>query len=193
VRPYSNEAWQAVIAQGIDVAAAAGISSLLFSTGRRSEQFLQRLYPCLPSLAAVQVADFAAFSLRLAGRNSGIRRVAWGCFPGKLLKLAQGLEWTHASSAPADVPGLASLWRKYGGPEAPALAAIPTTTGGLALMREISPEKHEILLHALTEQALAAMLGWLRTESGGHTCAELSLHVFSPAGDTLASAHSPAA
>jgi cobalt-precorrin-5B (C1)-methyltransferase len=193
VRPYSNEAWQAVIAQGIDLAAAAGISSLLFSTGRRSEQFLQRLYPCLPPLAAVQVADFAAFSLRLALKNPGIRRVAWGCFPGKLLKLAQGLEWTHARSAPADLPGLVRLWRERGGPEAPALAAMPTAAGALSLMREISPEKHGLLLRALAAQALTVMLGWLRAEPEGRTCSELSLHVFSPEGETLASAHAPAA
>ncbi|MDR2076347.1 MAG: cobalt-precorrin-5B (C(1))-methyltransferase CbiD, partial [Desulfovibrio sp.] len=191
VRPYSNEAWQAVIIQGINVAAAAGISTLLLSTGRRSEDLLRALYPDLPPPAAVQAADFAAFSLRQAGKNACIHRVAWGCFPGKLLKLAQGLEWTHARSAPADIASLARLWEKCGAPETAAVAAMPTASGALSLMRKISPEGYGLVLAALTERAFAVMEGWLRADSRKDAPPDLSLHVFSLEGEILASRRGP--
>ncbi|MDR2893347.1 MAG: cobalt-precorrin-5B (C(1))-methyltransferase CbiD [Deltaproteobacteria bacterium] len=102
VLPYSHEAWQTAICQGFDIAAALDLDRVALSTGRRSEQALQRLYPAWPEQAFILAADFARFSISEAARR-GFREIVWGCYPGKLLKLAQGLENTHANSAPADL------------------------------------------------------------------------------------------
>ncbi|MDR2162054.1 MAG: cobalt-precorrin-5B (C(1))-methyltransferase CbiD [Desulfovibrio sp.] len=182
VRPYSHQAWRTAIVQAVDVAEAAGISTLLFSTGRRSERLLRSLYPYLPDQAFVQAADQAAFSLRLAGRRS-FSCLVWGCFPGKLLKLAQGLEWTHARSAPADLALPVSLWREHGDPA--DLDGLPTVAGILSRMRELSPDGHRAVLAVLAERALAALASWLREENGPAGPPELRLHVFSPEGEAV--------
>ena len=113
VRPYSHEAWQSVILQALDVALAAGVpqrgdrATLCLSTGRRSERLLAACYPALPPLCFIQAGDYAAFSLRAAAER-GFTPLAWGCFFGKLLKLAQGLEYTHART-PLDMDFAARL------------------------------------------------------------------------------------
>lgn len=114
VRPYSHEAWQSAVLLSLDVARAArdtarndaetpaGLPALCLSTGRRSERLLMARYPALPPSFFIQAADYAAFSLRAAAER-GFTPLAWGCFFGKLVKLAQGLEYTHARCAPLDM------------------------------------------------------------------------------------------
>jgi flagellin-like hook-associated protein FlgL len=102
VRPFSHAAWKATIAQGLEVVRATGCPAVGLSAGRRSERLLMARHPHLPALAFVQVADFAAFSLKAAGALPNIQ-IIWGCFFGKLLKLAQGHAYTHARSADLDL------------------------------------------------------------------------------------------
>ena len=111
VRPYSHAAWQATIRQGLDVARATGCQAVCCSTGRRSERLLMARYPELPAQSFVQVADFVAYSLKIAGEMD-FRHIIWGCFFGKLVKLAQGHPYTHAGSAALDMQALAQLARK---------------------------------------------------------------------------------
>ncbi len=101
VKPFSHTAWQATITQGIQVASATGCETLCLSTGRRSEKLLLAKLPHLPTQAAVQAADFVKFSLEEAGKYP-FKNIAWGCFFGKLIKLAQGYENTHARQAQLD-------------------------------------------------------------------------------------------
>lgn len=108
VKPFSHAAWRATIDSGLRVARAAGLDVAGFSTGRRSERLLAQACPDLPELALVQAADFFAFSLRLAVRL-GFSRLVWGCYFGKLVKMAQGLEYTHAHAGPTDTALLADL------------------------------------------------------------------------------------
>ena len=122
VKPYSNAAWQATIRQGLDVAVATGCSTLCLSTGRRSEKSLLNIYPHVPPQAAVQVADFAEFSLREAGKLP-IPELVWGCFFGKLVKLAQGHAYTHARSAELDFALLARWCAEAGAARSPAAEA----------------------------------------------------------------------
>lgn len=177
VRPYSHEAWKATISQGLSVASALGLPEVLLCTGRRSERLGLALHPHLPAQAAVQAADYAAYSLRAAAVH-GFSRLFWVCFPGKLLKLAQGLEWTHAGSAAADLPLLATLCREAGGDDALvcAVAAMPTAAGALGLMAA-APPVHDAVLRELAGRAMAAMGGWLR-DAAGFSRPELVLHVF---------------
>lgn len=184
VRPYSHEAWTECIRQGLNVAAALGLTELLLATGRRSERLGFALYPHLPPQAGVQAADYAAFTLRAAASFS---RLHWLCFPGKLLKLAQGLEWTHAKSAPADLGLLARLAGEAGADAATRrrLAAMPTAAGAFALLEE-RPELHAAALDALARTALGVMRRWL-DEAAQPGCGrpELRLHVFHPDGRRL--------
>lgn len=190
VRPYSHEAWKSAIEQGIRVAHASACSALLLSTGRRGERALQGLYPSLPACAGIQVADFAAFSLRAASAMP-CSLIAWGCFAGKLLKLAQGLEWTHARSAAADISLLAELWRQQGGAEGVAndIAAMPTASGAFSVMREASQAQHDAVLSSLAGMAGNVLLHWLLAEreslAAAHPLPQLVVHVFSLEGKPL--------
>ena len=108
VRPYSHAAWKATIEQGLAVATATGCRTLCLTTGRRSERLLMERYPQLPERCFVQVADFAQFSLNAAGAMD-FERIVWGCFFGKLVKLAQGHTYTHAKDSTLDMQALAQL------------------------------------------------------------------------------------
>ena len=190
VRPYSHDAWKCAVAQGMDVAAALGLRGILLATGRRSERLGLALHPDFPPQAGVQAADYAAFSLREASRRP-FERVIWACFPGKLLKLAQGLEWTHAGAAPADLDLLARLCGEAGGPDdlIAALATMPTAVGAFALMERADVRLRDTVLERLARLALERMLAWLREArtGGSEACPELVLHVFSPEGQLLLS------
>lgn len=183
VRPYSHDAWQAAVAQGLDVAHAAGLTDICLSTGRRSETLLMRAYPALPPLAFVQAADFAAFSLAAAAQR-GFTRVAWGCFFGKLVKLAQGLPHTHAHTAPLDLPLLAQ-WSADAGTGAEACAAIATAnTAGQALELLLADPAHPAVLRAVAQRARAAAHGW----TGGAESVTVTVHLFHMDGRCLVTA-----
>lgn len=113
VKPYSHKAWADVITQSLAVLQAQGNDFVVFSTGRRSELLLRQKYSELPEQAFIQVADFTAFAVRQAAAL-GMKDLAFGCFLGKLAKVAAGLEYTHAHSAPLDFDALADLAREAG-------------------------------------------------------------------------------
>ncbi len=133
VRPYSHAAWRATIEQGLRVALATGCRAVCLSTGRRSEKLLMARYPDLAPRCFVQAADFAEFSLRAAG-SLPFEHVVWGCFFGKLVKLAQGHAYTHARDADLDMAALAGLCREAGAACAPAVAACVTAAHALELL-----------------------------------------------------------
>jgi cobalt-precorrin-5B (C1)-methyltransferase len=122
------------------------------------------------------VADYAAHALRGAARGR-FRHVHWLCFPGKLLKLAQGLEWTHARAGAADIPLLARLCRECGGASAlmKTVAALPTANGVFELLGAQNPALRDRVLERLAGMALAVMREWLRERGPGPA---LTLHVF---------------
>ena len=177
VRPFSHEAWKATIEQGLAVADALGLGTVLFATGRRSERLGFELYPDLVPQSGIQAADFAAFAVRRAAARS-FSRLVWCCFPGKLLKLAQGLEWTHAKSAAADIALLAHSCRDAGGSAAltAGVAAMPTAAGAFGLMRQ-EPSVHATVLESIAGRAYATLHGWL---GSARSVPELVLEVFSP-------------
>ncbi|WP_165174561.1 cobalt-precorrin-5B (C(1))-methyltransferase CbiD [Desulfovibrio sp. ZJ369] len=113
VRPFSHAAWRATIEQGLSVALATGCRTVCLTTGRRSEKLLMARYPQLAPQSFVQVADFARFSLRAAG-SLPFSRILWGCFFGKLVKLAQGHASTHARDAALDMADLAEICARQG-------------------------------------------------------------------------------
>jgi cobalt-precorrin-5B (C1)-methyltransferase len=133
VRPFSHAAWQATVRQGLRVALASGCATVCLSTGRRSEALLMRRYPRLSPRSFIQAADFTAFSLRAAGAMP-FADIVWGCFFGKLLKLAQGMEYTHAREGDIDFEGLALLCSRSGALCADAVRRCSTAAQALEIL-----------------------------------------------------------
>jgi cobalt-precorrin-5B (C1)-methyltransferase len=98
VHPLSHEAYQASILAGIRVAAAAGCTTLVLTTGRRSERHAQTLRPDLPEEAFLQMGDFFEFAVKSAGEQ-GITNLVLAMFWGKAVKMAQGFPHTHAAKS----------------------------------------------------------------------------------------------
>ncbi|MBF0200065.1 MAG: cobalamin biosynthesis protein CbiD [Desulfamplus sp.] len=66
VHPMSHDAYIATIRSGISVARAAGVESLIFTTGRRSERFAMAIFPESRQEAFIQIGDFFRASLEEA-------------------------------------------------------------------------------------------------------------------------------
>ena len=159
VKPYSHEAWQEVIRQGANMAAAQGCAALGLSTGRRTEKLLMSAHPDWPEQAFVQMADFAAMSVRAAAQ-AGFRRLAVGLFIGKLLKIAQGLEYTHAHSADLDLEAAAALAREAGLAENDAENLRRCNTAMQALGIILRSPARDAVLAALARRAALALKTW---------------------------------
>lgn len=112
VVPFSTAAYKASIAQGIDVAVAAGLDTVVITTGGKSEEFLIKATG-LPASAYIQMGDFIGFTLRHAARKK-VRKVVVGGMPGKMSKIAKGKMQTHAAGSEVDLEFLAEIGREAG-------------------------------------------------------------------------------
>ncbi|MDR1490671.1 MAG: cobalt-precorrin-5B (C(1))-methyltransferase [Desulfovibrio sp.] len=181
VRPYSHEAWTKTIEQSLDVAAAMGLSKILVSTGRRSARLGLALYPRFAEQSCIQAADHAAFTLRAAAGKNFFTHLFWACFPGKLLKLAQRLENTHAWRGSSDLALVADICREEGADLAleSALRACPTISAAFTLLDD-EPGLRFVTLTRLGRAAFAVMGEWLASARPSPSfLPELRLHVFS--------------
>ena len=160
VKPFSHAAYRATIAAGLKVALALKIRKIVFSTGGKSEKYLQGLLPELPEEAFVQMGDYVRFALKTAA-NMKFPGITVGAFFGKALKIAQGWGQTHASRGLADLKKLGRLTAE--------------TTGDAELAQEISRantarQALEILVAVQAEPVVAAvgegMLAALRDYAG---------------------------
>jgi len=115
VRPYSTAAFRASVVQAVDVAARQGQTSVVFTTGGRTEKFAMRQLPELDESCFVQMGDFvkAAFSSAIKRQ---LPQVYIGAMVGKLTKMCQGLAVTHAWKAEVDRDILADSAREVGAP-----------------------------------------------------------------------------
>jgi cobalt-precorrin-5B (C1)-methyltransferase len=136
VKPYSHDSWKATIEEGLSVARARELDRAVFTTGRRSERFYMENFPGTPETALIQAADFFAFSMRAAARQ-GFPEVVWAVFFGKLVKQAQGLEYTHAKTHPVDFDLLAERCLEAGIDPArvPAVRGANTAVQALASLK----------------------------------------------------------
>lgn len=158
VKPFSHAAWKATIVQGLNVAQQSRCPQICLSTGRRSEKLLMGLYPHLPAQAFIQAADFAKFSLVEAGQRP-FSPLVWGCFFGKLLKLAEGHPYTHARTATLDMRVL-SAWCK-GLICAPAVARC--VTAGHALEYLLDDAQGMDIIRQITQRAALHAQGFAGT------------------------------
>ena len=179
VRPFSHDAWRVSISEALDVARALGHDVVGFSTGRRSEALLAAAEPALPATALIQAADFFAHALReAAARRFG--RIVWAAFGGKLVKMAQGLENTHAWRGDTDFSALAGWCREAGWPEDAARQAGRANTARQALEEAPWPGAKAALVAVLSREALRHMRRFAGAEP------ELALRVYDFDGIELA-------
>ena len=113
VRPYSTAAFRASVVQAVEVAARQGQTSIVFTTGGRSEKFAMRQLPQLDESCFVQMGDFVKAAFETAIKN-GIRHIYVGAMAGKLTKMGQGLSVTHAWKAAIDRELLAECAQRVG-------------------------------------------------------------------------------
>jgi cobalt-precorrin-5B (C1)-methyltransferase len=112
VRPISAAAWTATIATSMDVAAAAGISEIVLSTGRTSERAVEPLVE-LPEEALVMMGDYLDFSLQEVKKRPFVR-VHMAAMWAKLLKGAMGIPQTHVRHGMLDVAAICRFFRRHG-------------------------------------------------------------------------------
>lgn len=98
VRPMSHDAYIATITSALSVAASAGLTEVVFTTGRRSERFAMELLPSIFEEAFIQIGDFFKTSLE-AAVEKGMNAVTFCVFFGKAVKMAQGVPHTHAAKS----------------------------------------------------------------------------------------------
>ena len=115
VRPYSTAAFRASVVQAVDVAARQGQTSVVFTTGGRTEKFAMRQLPELDESCFVQMGDFVKAAFNSAGKHK-LPSVYVGAMVGKLTKMCQGLAVTHAWKAEVDRDILADSAREVGAP-----------------------------------------------------------------------------
>jgi cobalt-precorrin-5B (C1)-methyltransferase len=114
VRPFSTDAWRASVEQAIDVIVAEGGTTVVLSTGGRTERAAMRLHPDLDEVCFVEVGDFTGHALRRAAAR-GLRRCVFVGMAGKLAKLGAGVMMTHWTRSRVDPDLLACLTADAGG------------------------------------------------------------------------------
>lgn len=115
VRPYSTAAFRASVIQAIDVAARQGQTSVVFTTGGRTEKFAMRQLPQLEESCFVQMGDFVKAAFQTAIKRQ-MQHVYIGAMVGKLTKMGQGLAVTHAWKEAVDRDLLADCATEVGAP-----------------------------------------------------------------------------
>ncbi len=131
VHPYSTAAFRASVVQGIEVAARQGQTSVVLTTGGRTEKFVMRELPQLAPACFVQMGDFLSYALETVVRT-GIRQVVIGGMVGKLTKMAQGEGITHAHRSAVDTALVADIAATVGAPAAVCAAIRANATARYA-------------------------------------------------------------
>lgn len=146
VKPYSNAAYRASIASAMNIARATSCHTVCLGTGRRSIGLLQKLFPLLPPQAFIIAGDFVQDSLRLA---HPFQNIHWGCFFGKLVKLAQGFSNTHAHVAELDMDFVA---RSTHLPQLRACITAQAALEQILMLPDLAPLKN--LMNIARKQAI---------------------------------------
>lgn len=154
VRPFSTASYRASVVQQIDVAAAQGGSTVVLSTGGRSDAAAQRLYPELDPVAFVEVGDFTGIALRRAA-GAGMRSIIFVGMAGKIAKLAAGVMMTHYRRTKVDGNLMAEIARDLDA--APAIVDASTATATARHFAETCVELNDLRpLNVLCQRAALA-------------------------------------
>ncbi|MSP47710.1 MAG: cobalt-precorrin-5B (C(1))-methyltransferase [Alphaproteobacteria bacterium] len=159
VIPYSCSSWIHSIHRGIDVARAAGLAHVAGSTGRVSEEAVQRLHR-LPEEALIDMGDFAGGMLKYLRAHPVPRLTLAGGF-GKLAKLASGHLDLHSGASQVDLDGLVTALASLGADPDLVAKAREAGSGGavLALADEAGLPLADLIARRSREVALATLAG----------------------------------
>ena len=164
VIPYSCSSWIHSIHRGIDVARAAGLAHLAGSTGRVSEEAVQRLHR-LPEEALIDMGDFAGGMLKYLRAHPVPRLTIAGGF-GKLAKLAAGHLDLHSGASEVDVAGLATALAGLGADPSLIEQARAAGSGGavLALAEAAGQPLAALIARRARETVLATLAGGIAVD-----------------------------
>ena len=155
VIPYSCSSWIHSIHRGIDVARAMGFDHVAGSTGKTSEQAVQRLHG-LHEVQLIDMGDFVGGMLKYM-RAHPVPRVTIAGGVAKMTKLAQGMLDLHSKRGAADMEALAAVAREAGA--SAALAARIRTANTVAEAFEIAGGEGVRLGEAVARAAASTAAG----------------------------------
>jgi len=112
VKPISHKAWTDTLEVALDVALAAGCSTVVLATGRSSELVAQQQLE-LAEEAFIEMGDHVGYALEACHRR-GFPRIVLAAQFAKLVKIACGHPQTHVHSSAMDLQQLASWGRRLG-------------------------------------------------------------------------------
>jgi cobalt-precorrin-5B (C1)-methyltransferase len=153
VVPFSHDAYTDTISLCMDIARAEAHETVVLSTGGRTERLIKSQIRNLPDTCFIQVGDFFAYSLREA-RERGFKNIIYACFFGKLLKMAQGISYTHARSSKIDFNHLAWLCAQEGMGKGFCDRISRSNTAREALEMISSTRFKDRILHQVVSEAL---------------------------------------
>ncbi|MBW6521085.1 MAG: cobalt-precorrin-5B (C(1))-methyltransferase [Desulfoarculaceae bacterium] len=159
VRPVSAEAWTATISTSMDVARAAGVTSIVLSTGRTSEVAVQKRL-LLPEEACVMMGDYLHFSLDDAGKH-GFAAIHLAAMWAKVLKAAMRIPQTHVRHGALEVDQAISFLATLG--------AAPSVLNGLTgsnTAREIYERLITMEAHTCIRKVCGAARDYCQEVSG---------------------------
>ncbi|RED47704.1 cobalt-precorrin-5B (C(1))-methyltransferase [Aestuariispira insulae] len=162
VIPFSCSAWIHSIHRGIDVARATGLTHVAGSTGKVSEETVQKTFN-LPDEALLDMGDFAGGLLKYLRKHPLPRLTISGGF-AKLLKMAQGHLDLHSSRSQVDFEKLAALVEKLGGSDDQVAMAREANTAKQVLDGCPDLPLAEIIGRQARETALATLAGQTRVD-----------------------------
>ncbi len=113
VHPWSTAAFRSSVMQAINVAVNQGHKSVVLTTGGRTEKFVISQLPDIAPICFIQMGDFIKVALDSCVKYK-IKRVIIGAMVGKLTKMAQGENITHARKNPVNMQVVADIAKKSG-------------------------------------------------------------------------------
>lgn len=114
VYPFSTASFAASIRQSIDVSLALGTTTLVLTTGGRSEDFAKELFGNqIPDHGYIQIGDFSGYSVKQCSIKN-VKKVIIAGFIGKLTKMAMGIKQTHVRGSHVSMEFMAGLASKCG-------------------------------------------------------------------------------
>ncbi|MHB1399771.1 MAG: cobalt-precorrin-5B (C(1))-methyltransferase CbiD [Trichloromonadaceae bacterium] len=112
VRPISHKAWTDTLEVALDVALAAGSSTVVLATGRSSERVAQQQL-ALAEETFIMMGDHVGYAFEACHRR-GFSRIVLAAQFAKLVKIACGHSQTHVHSSSMDLQQLAVWGRRLG-------------------------------------------------------------------------------
>lgn len=150
VKPLSHEAYEETILAALHVARAAGCTTVVLSTGGKSEKLARSVLAHEPLEAFVQIADFFAFAVRHAAQM-GFAQIVHSVFFGKAVKMACGLASTHARKAAMDFRALVRCGERAGAPQDLLNHVSRANTARHALQILMKAEAHAVVQEVARE------------------------------------------